>query len=151
MFDTSAFINGWRTHLRPATFPSVWRIVGEALDDGRIVCPREVLKELRRQADELSAWVEPHAAAFVDPLPPVQREAGRIYAMLPNPGIRDAADPFVIAEARLRGFAVVTYEGLKISGEPTPKWHTKMPGICNKLGVDCMILPEALGRLGASI
>jgi hypothetical protein len=32
----------------------------------------------------------------------VQRGSGTISATFPNPGIRDAADPWVIAEAKIR-------------------------------------------------
>src|SRR6266567_6311910 len=86
------------------------------------------------------------------------RRAGRgraarvsaIYATFPNPGIRDAADPWVIAEAKIRGLAVVTYEGRTFSGVPTSerRWAKSMPGICRRLGVGCVTLPEALGELG---
>jgi Domain of unknown function (DUF4411) len=70
--------------------------------------------------------------------------------MLPNPGVRDGADPFVIAEARVRSFVVVTYEGRSFSGVPTKNWAKRMPGICQHLGVECRTLPEGLASLGAS-
>src|SRR6266567_8153402 len=84
------------------------------------------------------------------------RRAGRgraarvsaIYATFPNPGIRDAADPWVIAEAKVRGLTVVTYEGRSFAGVPTKRWARSMPGICQHEGVLCVTLPEALTALG---
>jgi hypothetical protein len=148
VFDTSAFINGWVDHYPPGTFPSVWALVGECMADGRIIAPHAVLVELERKDDEVYEWAREHAAAFVDPSSDVQERAGEIYGDLPNPGDRDAADPFVVAEASVRGFSVVTYEGRTYSGVPTRNWHRTMPGICRRYGLPCLTLPEALTHLG---
>jgi hypothetical protein len=137
-----------RSHYPPATFPSVWRLIESALADGRAISPREVFVELMRKDDEVAAWAKQRGVGFVEPTEPVQRESGVIYAAFPNPGIRDAADPWVIAEAKTRGLAVVTYEGRTFSGVPTRRWDKAMPGICQHHGVACVTLPEALGRLG---
>jgi hypothetical protein len=149
VFDTSAYLNGWRDHYRPDTFPSVWKVIYGAMSDGRIITPREVLNELTRKDDEVAAWAKQLASLFVEPGEEVQREAGQIYAMLPNPGLRDGADPFVIAEAKVRGLTVATYEGRNFGG-PTKNWAKRMPGICQNLGVSCCTLPEALHGLGAT-
>lgn len=150
VFDTSAFINGWRYHYPPSTFPGVWELIAEALGDGRVIAPREALNELEAKDDDVYAWAKPMAASFVDPDADVQRKAGGVQAFLPKPGIRDKADPWVIAEAIVRGLTVVTYEGRTFGGTQTVKASTKMPGICEKWGVPCLILPEALGQLGGS-
>ena len=149
VFDTSAFINGWRYHYRPDTFPSVWDRIGEAMTNGRIVSPRMVLVELKEKDDEVHTWAKERAALFVDPSPPVQAEVGQIQAMLPNPGVRDRADPFVMAEAKVRGFTVVTYEGTNtFTGRRTKRADEKMPGMCRRLGIGCCIVPDALAMLG---
>jgi len=131
--DTTAFINGWRDHYAPATFPSVWELISDAMADGRIIPPREVYRELIKKDDEIVAWARERAALFIDPSEDVQRAAGVIYEMFPRPGRRDGADPFVIAEAQSRGFTVVTYEGRTFSGVPTKNWERSMPGICQAL------------------
>ena len=150
VFDTGCFINGWRDHYPPSTFPSVWTLLGAAIADGRIVVPREVYRELMKKDDDVSAWARGHNGSVVEPSAEVQRHAGLILARLPNPGVRDGADPFVVAEGLVRGFTVVTYEGRSFSGVPTKNWASKMPGICGEFGVPCRTLPEALGMLGAS-
>jgi hypothetical protein len=148
VFDTSAYMNAWKYHYPPETFPPVWRLIETAMGDGRVISPREVYRELVRQDDELARWTKDRRTTFVDPSETVQRDAGAIYATLPNPGIRDAADPWVIAEAKLRGLTVVTYEGRSFGGGATRRWHRQMPGICAHHDVACLTLPEALSQLG---
>lgn len=148
VFDTSAYINGWHDHYPPATFPSVWTLIEAALDDGRAISPRAVYTELMDKEDDVCRWARPRAGVFVEPTEEAQRESGAIYATFPNPGLRDAADPWVIAEAKLRRLAVVTYEGRTFRGVPTKNWSRQMPGICLHHGVPCLTLPEALGQLG---
>ena len=151
VFDTSAYLNGRRDHYPPKTFPSVWELVAAAMADGRIIAPREVYRELVAKDDELTAWCRQLPLhVFVDPIEPVQRRVGVVYAQFANPGRRDGADPFVIAEAQHRGFTVVTYEGRSFSGVPTRNWARTMPGICKHFAVPCCTLPEALTMLGAS-
>lgn len=150
VFDTSAYINGSRHHLPMGTFPSVWELIGEAMSDGRIISPRMVWTELKAHDDDLFRWAKDFRDSFIDPTEAVQREAGRIEAELPPSRTRGLADPWVIAEARIRELTVVTYEGQTFAGVPTRRWPSSMPGICNKLGVDFCTLPEALARLGAS-
>ncbi|HJQ83056.1 MAG TPA: DUF4411 family protein [Candidatus Binatia bacterium] len=151
VFDSSAYINGWRDHLPPSTFPSVWALIDSCFEDGRVVSPREVYNELTRKDDDVAAWAKDRLHGFVEPTQEVMRAAGAIFEHeLPASGERDAADPWVIAEARVRRLAVVTYEGRTFSGVPTSerRWATSMPGICLRLGVGCVTLPEALGQLG---
>lgn len=149
VFDTSAFINGWRYHYPPSTFPGVWDFIGEALGDGRIVSPRMVLTELKSKDDDVYAWARHRSALFVDPTAAVQAEIGPIQALFTNP-VRDRADPFVMAEAKVRGFVVCTYEGTNtFTGRPTKKADEKMPGMCRRLSLGCCIVPEALRILGA--
>lgn len=120
------------------------------MDDGRVISPREVFNELKAKDDPVHQWAKVRVARFVDPDATVQREAGAIQAMFPKPGVQDAADPWVIAEAKVRGLTVVSYEGRTFGGTVTLKATTKMPGICEHLKVPCLILPEALGQLGGS-
>jgi hypothetical protein len=158
VFDTSAFINGWRYHYPPVTFPSVWDLIGSALKDGRIVSPRAVFTELCEKDDKVAEWATTRKALFVEPSEEVQRLAGEITAMLQTIGgptagvIRDKADPFVIAEAEHRKFTAVTYEGTHtFTGRRSKRWETKMPGLCQQRGVDCRIVPEALALLNVEI
>lgn len=95
VFDTSAYINGRRHHLPIETFPSVWELVGYAMDDGRVIGPRKVLTELSVRDDDIYEWVRGHQGAFLEPTEDVQREAGRVAARLPDSHTRGEADPWV--------------------------------------------------------
>lgn len=150
VFDTSAYINGQRDHLKPTIFPSVWRLVAESIEAGTIILPREVFRELLEKDDDLASWIrglEPHVA---EPGKVVQRLAGEYLGKFPKPGIRNVADPFVLAEAKHRTFTVVTYEGRSFDGIPTKNWAKTMPGVCKQFGIPCCTLPEALERLGGA-
>lgn len=148
VFDSSAYISPWRHHLPRETFPGVWAFIEAAMEDGRIISPRAVYTELEQKDDDVYKWGRQRAASFVEPTEAVQRDAGVIYADFPQNSLRNAADPWVIAEARARELTVVTYEGQTFSGVPTTRWHRSMPGICGRHDVACVTLPEALGLLG---
>ncbi len=149
--DTSCYINGQRDQLPLSTFPSVWAAVGEAINDGRIILPRAVYRELTEQDDDVARWIKEYEHKQAEPVEEVQRLTGQLTAEFPRPGPRDAADPWVIAEASHRGFTVVTYEGRTFSGVPTRRWQRSMPGICRRFEIPCCTMPEALGRLGVSL
>ncbi len=151
VFDTSAYLNGWNDHYPPKTFGGVWDVVREATRDGRVITVREVYREILDQDDSVASWAKVELKAMVvEPSEAVQRDAGAIAAMFPQPGVRNEADPFVLAEARTRGFAVVTYEGRSFSGPPHKKWWRTMPSVCNHLQIPCCTLPEAFAELGVS-
>ncbi len=89
VFDTSAYLNGRRDHYPPATFPSVWDLVASAMADGRIIAPRAVYLELVAKDDEVTEWCKQQPAqVFVDPIEPVQRAVGAVYARFSNHGLR---------------------------------------------------------------
>ena len=76
VFDTSAYINGWRDHYPPGTFPSVWDFITEAMGLGRIILPREVYRELLAKDDEIVEWAKERSAFSLDANPDVQRAVG---------------------------------------------------------------------------
>jgi uncharacterized protein DUF4411 len=152
VFDTSAFVNGRRDHYPPETFPTLWQTVEQAIGDGRVIVPRAVYVELEAKDTPTYAWARHFAHFCQEPSEAVQSEVGPIYVEVKGTGAtRDAADPFVIAEGKVNGYIVVTYEGRTFSGVPTTKWWRKMPGICQHFGVECMTLPDALAALGLKL
>jgi hypothetical protein len=151
VFDTSCYINGQRDHLPVATFPSVWELVGQALEDGRVILPREVYREVTDHDDDVAAWIRQYERRQVEPDEEVQHLAGRITSHFGTHGPRNAADPFVLAEAQHRKFKVCTYEGRTVSGVPTRRWPRSMPGICLHFKLECCMLPAALGELGLKL
>ncbi|MCY4086704.1 MAG: DUF4411 family protein [Actinomycetia bacterium] len=151
VFDTSTFINGKNRQLPPETFPGVWEFIEQNIEKGAIIAPKAVLTEIKQQTDELFNWAHKYLDAFVDPSRAVQQRVGEVQAHqnFPNQGTRNEADPWVVAEALERNWTVVSYEGRAPNGEPTRRVMEKIPGVCKAFNLECITLPEALGRLGA--
>ena len=151
VFDSGAFINGAQHHYFLDTMAPVWGLVETSIDDGRIVVPREVYREVRAQEDAISDLVHRHDAVVVEPSEQVQILAGEYQAKYFKTGLRDRADPFVMAEAKLRSATVVTYEGITFSGKPARGAERKLPGLCREEKIAVCTLPQALQLLGLKL
>jgi hypothetical protein len=153
-FDTSGFVNGLARHYRSVVFPGVWDAIAQAMDDGVIVSPSEVLEEIKRRGDaDLYDWARERTTAFlpVDAtwtphFAEIRKHAPHWFA---GTGTHDA-DPFVVALAKEAGLVVVTYEGQKFSGEPAKisTYKRSMPHVCAAVGVNVADLTEVLEHLG---
>lgn len=151
VFDTSAFINGSRHHYFIETMRPVWDLVEQSIDDGRVVIPREVYRELLEQDDPISALAKRHKESVVDPSQAVQLRAGLFQQEFASSALRDRADPFVMAEAEDRHFVAVTYEGITFAGTPARGAERKLPAICARYGIGCCTLAQALQQLGLKL
>lgn len=136
-FDTSALLNGRRDMLPPANFPSLWERIEGMIADGSIRAADEVSRELARRDDEVSRWAKGERDLFAALDAPLQRETSAILRdhpkLLGKGKGRNAADPFVIALARLSGNGVVVTEESSRSLE-----NPKIPDVCEALGVRCV-------------
>lgn len=111
----------------------------------RIRSPDEVLRELRRQEDELSKWATERKHLFcpvTDELWIATQEVMNVpeFARIQERG-HNGADPWVIGLARLDGLTVVTEEirhGKKI----------RIPAICEHFGIRCLRLMDLLRETG---
>ena len=98
--------------------------------------------------DDIADLIKRHTEKVVEPSEAVQKRAGFFQGQFPNPGRRNRADPFILAEAESRRFTVVTYAGTTFRGTATKNWDRTMPGVCHRFGIPCCTLAEALERLG---
>lgn len=153
-FDTSGYVNGLAGHYRRSVLPGVWDAIGQAMDDGVVVSPSEVLEEIKRRGDAaLYEWARDRSQAFLPPDTSWGRHLAEIRRHAPHwfegTGSHDA-DPFVVALAKQEGLLVVTYEGKKFSGEPAKISTVKrsMPHICRAVGVETADITEVLEHLG---
>lgn len=151
MFDTSAFINGAHHHYYIESMPSVWQFVESRIDQGGIIVPREVYREVPRQDDAVSALVRRHSAAVVEPDEATQRLAGTFQQRYFQSTLRDRADPWAMAEASLRRAMAVTYEGITFSGGPARGADDKLPALCKREQIQVCTLPQALQALGLKL
>jgi hypothetical protein len=157
ILDTSAYINSWLFHYRLPVFRGVWDALGDAMDDGVVIAPSEVLVELAKKAgDDLHTWANGHGAAFCAPDPSWLEHFGTLEAYAPHwfagTGKHDA-DPFVVAHAMVEGLPVVTFEGVAFSGEPARVATQKraMPHVCASVGVEVATMFDVLDHLGVEL
>lgn len=124
-------------------FPSVWEKVENVIMKGYVIAPREVLRELEKQEDELLQWAR-RLNFFRDPDSnqlQVVKDIMKRFPRLVDPYKTTAdADPFVIALAKGEGCTVITEE---IPADLTnPSSKPKIPNVCNELKVKWIPLQE---------
>ena len=152
VFDTNCFIV--MGHYYPEQFPSFWEKFNQAIEVGKIISVREVLRELDRNAaeDHLVEWIKLHKHIFLTPNPAVMQLVNEIFsvphfqASLPNRtqlGKNPFADPFVIAQAKIMNCCVITQESEKPNA-------AKIPNICEHFDVDWTNLQGFMEREGWS-
>lgn len=138
-FDTSSLINGRRDLLPPEIFPTLWERLEVVIRAGELRCIDVVRDELSKRDDDVSAWCRAQDDLYVALEQDVQVATRRVLAahpqLLGKGGGRNAADPFVIGLAIVRGGTVVT--------EETPRGRIekpRIPDVCQALGVPWLTL-----------
>lgn len=148
--DTSALVDCWWKHYPPDVFPTVWRGLEQLAQRGQLVATEEVRTELARRLDDLHRWATGQPVLFFAIDAAIQVRVQVIVTQFPNlvgPGpTQSYADPFVIALAQLRGFAVVTSEQ-RTNNRAKPK----IPDVCIALSVPYMNLIEMFRQQGWKI
>lgn len=145
VFDTSALIGAWVRSYPPENFPNFWDNLDTTAQQGRILVPEEVYKELEAKQDELLEWVQDRAEWLLAPTTKAVMLKVR-DVLSQHPGLtkpstgRDKADPFVIATAWQLGSTVVTEE----RGGTAPK--PKIPSVCASLGIECLSVVDVIRR-----
>ena len=136
--DTSALIDLKKTYPRNI-FPSLWENFEKLISEGRIIAPREVLKELEQYADKtdvLLKWVKKNKKMFKDLDEAQLQHVSNILSNHPNfanAGKQGPhADPFIVALAISEGCSVITQESqTKVD---------KIPDICRKYDIKSLSL-----------
>ena len=148
VFDTSSFIV--IGHYYPKQFPSFWDKFNEAVEIGKIISVREVLRELDQDASapHLSDWIANHKSLFVIPNASATQFVSTIFSIPHFQTLvseknrlagRPCADPFIIALAKVMNACVVTEEKEKPNA-------AKIPNVCQHFGVDCTNLQGFMER-----
>jgi hypothetical protein len=144
VFDTNVFITLGNYY--PSRFPTIWQRIGELVGSGGIISTREVCHELDNACgeDHIHLWIEDHKDIFTIPTNEECEIVRQIFHDKQNLGLVKlksikkgipVADPFVIALAKIKKYAVVTQET-----------YNRMPSVCQKIGVECINLEEFLKR-----
>jgi hypothetical protein len=140
--DTSALIAAWYERYKPNRFPKLWEQLDQLITEGRLMSSTLVLRECSKQrSEELHGWLKPREAMFATPDETVQGQVDHIvntYTALVAAGKEKfQADPFVIAQAKVNGYTVITEEtGIGSLG--------KIPGVCAAMKVECINLMQLI-------
>jgi len=138
VFDSSSFIVVG--HYFPSNFPSFWERFNSAILESQIVSVREAYRELDNRATRhhLIDWVNRNKEIFLVPSPEETQFVAEIFSVrhfqqLINEKQRltasPAADPFIVASAKVRNACVVTEESFK-------KNAAKIPNVCDHYGIE---------------
>ena len=137
-FDSGALITPHRYRYPIDMFPPLWDRLTETFCGGSVFLCEEAFDEIVDRGDELSGWMEERKNQ--NPLL-VRETLNEIWQLgikiaLANPKMATsrsgeaAADPFVIAHAKIAEATVVTEEN--ISSNPNAQ---KLPNVCERMGV----------------
>ena len=139
--DTSCLINGWRKHYCRSVFPTLWDKIDELIDASTIFSCDEVYRELEKQDDDLLEWAKQRRKElFEKPTELTIAEVATIMRSHPTfaaaGGSTNAADPWLIAHAKIANAVVVTDEHYADNQRPTKS--PKIPNVCEELGMKWM-------------
>jgi hypothetical protein len=132
-------MDGWIRYYSKDVFPRVWQRIDELIDGKMLIGSREVLLELQRKEDELTAWARDREDMFIPIDTEIQVALQEILRRFPRlvdtRRDRSGADPWVIALAKSHNCSVVT--GEKPSGTQE---KPNIPDVCEALEIPCLNL-----------
>jgi hypothetical protein len=145
--DTSSLVRAWHEAYPIDSFPSFWDEFEKLINEKRIIAPEEVLHETKKRDDALHKWLKGKSGVFWPIDEPLQDEMAKIMAkfkfMVKNRPGKNAADPWVIALAKITGTTVVTEEG-----DDNSTRLPKIPLVCRHYKVPCFRLLELIRKEG---
>ena len=145
--DTSAILDGWRRYYPPSSFPGLWIRIEELIQQGHLRATEEVLHELKKRDDEVLEWAKAQDGFFIPIDQPIQAAVASVLSGFPKlidtRRNRSAADPFVIALAKVEGCAVVTGEGPTASDK-----RPHIPDVCRAMGIKTLRLLDLIVEEG---
>jgi len=154
--DTSALIELHAIY-GSDVFVSLWQNVAGLVKDGRLIAPREVLREIEKKDDELLRWVKKHRKIFrqqdIEQLQRAQEILSRFPDLIdPAKEIPDA-DPFVVALAIIentkRQDTLFKSHCIVLTQEkPSRGARPKIPDVCQRYGIECILVAELFRKEG---
>jgi hypothetical protein len=129
-------------------YASMWDALEALIADGRCVMNREAYEELVHVDDECAPWAKVQDGFVQDT---TNAELAVVDSITTDhPGwvqeTKNAADPFVIAQAVERELVVVTFERRK--GLGTEDHNLKIPNVADEWQVECIDFKELARREG---
>lgn len=149
VIDTSALIDLWRHFSRDSdVFEEIWKVVEELVKEGRLIAPKEVLKELKKGGDELYDWVREQNMSIpldTDQITNIKAILRKFpdFVKTKKTSPPADADSLVIALAMSKGsdWAVIANETIR--GD-----KLKIPYVCKQLNVKPLNLTDFFSEMG---
>jgi hypothetical protein len=145
--DTSALMDGWVRYYTKDVFPGIWDSIDELINQKILIASSEVLKELEKQQDDLTAWALDRKHMFLpidDDIQVAISEILRDYPRLVDTRRdRSSGDPWVIALARVRNCSVLTGER-----STTKLEKPNIPDVCAAMGIRCVNMLQLFRDMG---
>ena len=150
--DTSSLIHIHREYPGDV-FAGVWQGLAGLIQNGRLIAPNEVFKEVERGDDELLKWAKKNKRMFrsLDPsqIQHVQRIATDFPELVDWQRETPEADPFVIAPAavqtELRKSELFAAKHVVVTQE-SPTRDNRIPAVCRHYGIECINVIELFRR-----
>lgn len=148
--DTNVYLD-WSIRRYPHdVFPTITTCVEQLIAAGKWRTVQRVGDEITHiGSTQLKAWAKANPGQFVAHDAVLLKEAVAITAAFPgllDPYARhDEADRYIIAQAKLNGWAVVTHETPARSKKHAVRTHF-IPDVCQGLGVPCIDFLELMRR-----
>jgi len=148
--DTNIFLDWWVRRYPADVFPSVQSRIEELITARKWVAVEKVADEIEDVGTKpLKDWAKANKGQFRPPDAALLAQANAISKAFPgliDPYARyDEADRYVIALAKLNGWAVVTHETPAHSKKYAVRTHY-IPDVCSALHVPCIDLLELMRR-----
>ena len=129
-------------------YPSVWEALERLIADGRCMMNREAFEELQEVDDECAPWARAQPNFIVDT---THGELAVVDVITSDhPGWvqdrKNAADPFIVAQAAENERVIVTGERRK--GPGTEDRNLRIPNVADEWGVECLTFQELARREG---
>ena len=146
--DTSSLINLTRHYPRKA-FSGLWKNIEALVEEGSMVAPLRVYKEIERKNDEIFEWSQAHKFMFKKEVDDVEKAAAKLIKKYKSMSSRDTsiekADPYVIALAHYIATNTLAEKPVVVTEEGTRR--NQIPQIARShglryLGLAGMILEE---------
>lgn len=129
-------------------YASVWGALEALIADRRCFMNREAFEELKDVDDECAPWAKAQEGFVQETTEGELAVVGAITTQHPGwvQETKNAADPFVIAQAFEQERVVVTFERWK--GPGTEDRNLKIPNVAGEWSVECIKFQELARREG---
>jgi len=148
IIDSSSLIE-LNKHNAMDVYISVWKNIGQLIENNRLVAPKEVFNEIKDYDDILANWAKKQTKLFKDPTVKqisIVKDILKNYPALIDVNAKHSADPWIIALAiEMSSNPQKTLFKIKrivVTEEKLRGNEIKIPFVCNQKSIESIDLVE---------